>query len=79
LDEQWANESDEDSSLAMGSPIALQKCLELLGVQQKTCVLLAYQEGLSQIEISKRIGEPLGTVKSWVRRSLQSLERCLES
>jgi RNA polymerase sigma-70 factor, ECF subfamily len=79
LDEQWARESDEDSSLVLGSPIALQKCLELLGVPQKKCVLLAYQEGLSQIEIAKQIGEPLGTVKSWVRRSLQSLKRCLES
>jgi RNA polymerase sigma-70 factor (ECF subfamily) len=79
LDERWTNTGDEDSGFAMDSPIALQKCLELLGVPQKNCVLLAYREGLSQNEISKRIGEPLGTVKSWVRRSLQSLKRCLES
>jgi RNA polymerase sigma-70 factor, ECF subfamily len=79
LDERSLMASDEDSGFALGSPLALQKCLELLGVPQKNCVLLAYREGLSQIEISQRVGEPLGTVKSWVRRSLQSLKRCLES
>jgi len=34
---------------------------------------LAYFEGLSQLEVAERMGQPLGTVKSWVRMALKSL------
>ena len=34
---------------------------------------LAYFEGLSQLEVAERLGQPLGTVKSWVRMALHSL------
>jgi RNA polymerase sigma-70 factor (ECF subfamily) len=34
---------------------------------------------LSHSEITERIGAPLGTVKSWIRRGLLTLRRCLQS
>jgi RNA polymerase sigma-70 factor, ECF subfamily len=34
---------------------------------------LAYFEGLSQSEMSVKMGQPLGTIKTWVRTALQSL------
>ena len=34
---------------------------------------LAYFEGLSHLEVSERMGQPLGTVKSWVRMALKAL------
>lgn len=34
---------------------------------------LSYFEGLSQLEVAERLGQPLGTVKSWVRMALKSL------
>ena len=34
---------------------------------------LAYFEGLSQTEMAERMGQPLGTVKTWVRSALKSL------
>jgi RNA polymerase sigma-70 factor (ECF subfamily) len=40
-------------------------------------VLLAYVEGLSHGEIAARLGVPLGTAKTWVRRSLIQLRECL--
>jgi RNA polymerase sigma-70 factor (ECF subfamily) len=34
---------------------------------------LAYFEGLTQSEMSVRMGQPLGTIKTWVRAALQCL------
>jgi RNA polymerase sigma-70 factor, ECF subfamily len=58
---------------------ALERCLEILSAPQQRCLLLAYQEGLSHEAVASSLGQPLGTVKSWIRRGLQSLRRCLES
>jgi RNA polymerase sigma-70 factor, ECF subfamily len=41
--------------------------------------VLAFIDGLSHSEITERIGVPLGTVKSWIRRGLLTLRRCLQS
>jgi RNA polymerase sigma-70 factor, ECF subfamily len=57
---------------------ALLRCLELIAPPQRRCLVLAYEQGLTHEEIARALGEPLGTIKSWVRRSLQSLRRCLE-
>jgi RNA polymerase sigma-70 factor (ECF subfamily) len=58
---------------------ALQRCLSALTDEQRRCVVLAYSHGLSHDEIAKRLVSPLGTVKSWVRRGMQSLRRCMQS
>lgn len=34
---------------------------------------LTYFEGLSHLEVAERMGQPLGTVKSWVRMALKHL------
>ena len=47
--------------------------LEKLSANQKTVIELAYFEGLSQAEMAEKMGEPLGTVKTWVRTALKSL------
>jgi RNA polymerase sigma-70 factor (ECF subfamily) len=56
---------------------ALRRCLEKLDVQRRSVVVLAYVHGLSHGELAGRLGVPLGTVKSWVRRSLISLQECM--
>ena len=58
---------------------ALRRCLGLLATAQRQCLLLAYQRGFAQEKIAQSIGKPLGTVKSWVRRGLQTLKSCLET
>lgn len=55
----------------------LELCLEQLAEPARECVIRAYCEGFSQEELSERLQRPIGTVKSWIRRSLISLKECL--
>jgi RNA polymerase sigma-70 factor, ECF subfamily len=57
---------------------ALKRCLDLLGDEQRRCIVLAFVEGLSHSQIAERVKSPLGSVKSWIRRGLLSLRRCLQ-
>ncbi len=56
---------------------ALQHCLGALDEPQRNAVVLAYVEGLTHQELSDRLSCPLGTIKSWLRRSLWRLKECL--
>jgi RNA polymerase sigma-70 factor, ECF subfamily len=41
-------------------------------------VLLAYLYGLTREELAAQLSVPVGTVKSWIRRSLDRLRQCLD-
>jgi RNA polymerase sigma-70 factor (ECF subfamily) len=56
---------------------AVRVCLESLGPEQRQAIALAYYRGLSHSEVADRLAQPLGSVKSWIRRGLQALQRCL--
>jgi RNA polymerase sigma-70 factor, ECF subfamily len=64
-----------DSRVELG---ALQRCLDELEPEPRRAVLLAYCYGLSRDELAIRLAVPVGTVKSWLRRSLERLKRCLD-
>ena len=51
----------------------VKAALEKLSIQQRQVIELAYFEGLSQTEMADRMGQPLGTVKTWVRTALKNL------
>ena len=51
--------------------------LEKLNENQRHVIELAYFEGLSQTEMAERMGQPLGTVKTWVRAALKNLREDL--
>lgn len=70
---------DDLMSLGRRAAVALDRCVAALQPQQRDCILLSYQGGLTHSEVAARIGEPLGSVKSWIRRGLTALRRCLES
>jgi RNA polymerase sigma factor (sigma-70 family) len=57
---------------------ALEHCMEQLSGQQRSSLALAYYQGLSHAEVAEHMRQPLGSVKSWVRRGLQSLRSCLD-
>jgi RNA polymerase sigma factor (sigma-70 family) len=56
----------------------LQRCMQALSGEQRSSLALAYYQGLSHAEVAEHLAQPLGTVKSWVRRGLQSLRLCLD-
>lgn len=57
---------------------ALDHCVQALTPQQRQSVALAFYDGLSHAEVAEHLRQPLGTVKSWVRRALATLRQCLE-
>lgn len=58
---------------------ALSHCMQDLSAQQRQSVALAFFDGLSHAEVAQQLRQPLGTVKSWLRRALMSLRSCLEA
>ena len=56
----------------------LDHCLERLTPPQRQSVALAFFDGLSHAEVAEHLRQPLGTVKSWVRRALMTLKACLD-
>ncbi|MGS0755942.1 sigma-70 family RNA polymerase sigma factor [Roseateles sp. GG27B] len=56
---------------------SLETCMQALNGQQRSSLALAYYQGLSHAEVAEQLCQPLGTVKSWVRR-WQSLRSCLD-
>jgi RNA polymerase sigma-70 factor (ECF subfamily) len=79
LEPQLQAEGPAESSELLGTGALLRRCLEQIAAPQRRCLMLAYHDGLTHSEIARAVNEPLGTVKSWVRRSLLALRRCLES
>jgi len=51
----------------------VKAAMEKLSPNLRQVLELAYFEGLSQAEMAERMGQPLGTVKTWVRTALKSL------
>ncbi|HKA80976.1 MAG TPA: sigma-70 family RNA polymerase sigma factor [Xanthobacteraceae bacterium] len=56
----------------------LQHCLGELEENPRKVLGLVYYEGMTYQEAAVHVGAPLGTVKSWIRRSLIRLRDCME-
>ncbi len=74
-DQQQAKLADDDERGL--DTQALQRCLERLDANRRACVVHAFVDGLTHEQISQRTSTPLGTVKSWIKRSLASLKECM--
>jgi RNA polymerase sigma-70 factor, ECF subfamily len=72
------DEAQEEPAGTSAGTGLLERCLALLTQQQRHCLELAFVGGNSHADIARLVGSPLGTVKSWIRRGLQSLKACLE-
>ena len=63
--------------LASADGGALHRCLQTLSDERRRLVVLAFVEGFSHSQLAAKLNLPIGTVKSWIRRSLLGLKECL--
>lgn len=57
---------------------SVRECVETLEGRSRQAIALAFFQGLTHAELATHLREPLGTVKSWVRRGLERLRQCLD-
>lgn len=57
---------------------SVHACLNQLEGTQRQAMMLAYFNGLTHEQLADHLDTPLGTVKSWLRRGLMRLKKCLE-
>jgi len=63
----------ETDLLNRDSARRIQTAMQKLPDTQRQVIEFAYFEGLSQTEMAERMGQPLGTIKTWVRSALRVL------
>lgn len=68
----------EDAS-ATQRRLAIDRALEELSPPHRRAVEMNFFEGLSHREISERLGDPLGTVKTRIRQGLLTMRKALRS
>ena len=66
-----------DASDASEQATALYQCLGKIDAQPRQVLTMAYFKDLSHSELAEQFKLPLGTVKTWIRRSLEQLRTCM--
>lgn len=67
----------DEQSPVIPSQDRLRQCLYEIEHDQRQAIHLAYFHGMSHREVGAHLRSPLGTVKSWIRRGLEQLQRCM--
>ncbi len=68
-----------DRALQSEDARRVKSCLANLPENHRRSLSLVYFEGLTHRELAERLGVQLGTAKSWVRRGLAQMGRCMTS
>lgn len=66
-----------DALLISHDAKALAYCMSTLEGAHRQVVGLAFFHDLSHSEVAQQMAIPIGTVKTWIRRSLERLKSCL--
>ena len=80
-DDALAEVADENAVEpgAFEKPNNFDDCIGRLSENTRKCLTMAFVEGRSHDEIAQLTTNPLGSVKSWIRRGLMSLKDCLSA
>jgi len=81
-EQEWEIPASEAIDPALTAELSDQRrlivtALEGIPSEQRECIQLAYFGGLTQQEISERLDQPLGTVKTRIRLGMQKLRSAL--
>ncbi len=80
LDRMFCNSaSPDDAEDSRRSGKQVRDCIAGLQAVERQSLMLAYERGLSHSELAAALRQPLGTVKTWIRRGLQNLRVCVEA
>lgn len=75
-------ESDDPTPADLASrgqdATALERCLKRLDAGPRQAIAFAYFQGLTHSELATTLRIPIGTVKTWIRRGLEKMRRCLD-
>lgn len=74
----WPAEGEDDRLDASRTRAFVRRCLGELQATERQSLVLAYEHGLSHGDLAAHLGKPLGTVKTWVRRGMDNLRKCVE-
>jgi RNA polymerase sigma-70 factor, ECF subfamily len=66
-----------ENLLASRDANSLAECMRRLEAAQRQTIMLAFFHGLTHSELAQHLAEPLGTIKTRIRRGLMSLKNCL--
>jgi RNA polymerase sigma factor (sigma-70 family) len=69
--------SPMDTSIASEQAWALHECLRKIESKPREVLTMAYFRDLSHGELAEQLRLPLGTVKTWIRRSIEQLRSCM--
>lgn len=67
----------ETDSMSVQHADHLHDCLDTLSHPQRQALEMVYFQGLTHSELAETLTQPLGSVKSWIRRGLERLKACL--
>ena len=67
----------EQSAVAAGEAKRIATCLDQLAQDKGSAVRGAYLEGRSYADLAAAFNVPLNTMRTWLRRSLQTLQECM--
>ena len=77
--DQWASEDLSPIERAISGQEAhvLLNCMKALAPLQRQAIAMSYFHGLAHEQLAQQLIQPLGTIKTWIRRGLQSLKNCI--
>lgn len=77
--DDWAAEDlgPLEKTVTRSETRSLLKCMQQLAPLQRQAFALSYFKGLPHDQLAVQLAQPLGTVKTWLRRGLITLKQCM--
>lgn len=77
--DDWASDDlgPMENAATRSDTKALMQCMKQLAPLQRQAFALSYFQGLAHEQLALQLVQPLGTVKTWLRRGLETLKNCM--